>query len=166
MKSNINKSHASYEKNPDKLYKLIKEIVLPHIAVNQMAGNALGDKWRKATPNQRKEFVNQFSKLLTRTYAIALLKVSDYGVTIRPLRGSSWRTQQVVSLQAKITNKSNNQSSSATFYLKRSGSSWKIFDLAVEGVSIEKNFQAQFQSFNNLKEIITKLKKLNQAVRS
>jgi phospholipid transport system substrate-binding protein len=163
LKVEIKKSKASFEKNPDKLYKVIKEVVLPNIAVNQMAGTVLGPKWRKTTIKQRQEFIAEFSKLLTRSYAIALLKVTHYEVKIRPLRGTSWKTQNIVSLQAKIINKSNGQFSNATFYLKRSANSWKIFDLAVEGVSIVKNFREQFDSFKSMKVLLDKLKDLNKA---
>lgn len=163
LQSEIKTSKASFKKNPDKLYNVIKDVVLPNIAVNQMAGTVLGPKWRTATPKQRQEFILEFSKLLTRSYAIALLKVTHYEVKIRPLRGTSWKTQQVVSLQAKVINKSNGQSSNATFYLKRSGNSWKIFDLAVEGVSIVKNFREQFDSFKSMKVLLDKLKVLNKA---
>jgi phospholipid transport system substrate-binding protein len=163
LQAEIKTSKASFEKNPDKLYNVIKEVVLPNIAVNQMAGTVLGPKWRKATPKQRHEFIAEFSKLLTRSYAIALLKVTHYEVKIRPLRGTSWKTQQVVSLQAKIINKSNGQSSNSTFYLKKSGNSWKIFDLAVEGVSIVKNFREQFDSFKSMKVLLDKMKVLNKA---
>jgi phospholipid transport system substrate-binding protein len=157
------KAKKSFDENPDRLYKIIKEVVLPNLAVNQMAGTVLGPKWKKATPKQREEFIGEFSKLLTRSYAIALLKVTHYEVKIRPLRGSSWKTQKIVTLQAKIINKSNNQSSSAVFYLQRSGNSWKIFDLAVEGVSIVKNFREQFDSFKSMKDLLDKLAVLNKA---
>ena len=163
LQAEINKSKASFEKNPDKLYKVIQKVVLPNIAVNQMAGTVLGPKWRKATIKQRHEFIVEFSKLLTRAYAISLLKVTHYEVKIRPLRGTSWKTQQIVSLQAKIINKSNGQSSNATFYLKKAGNSWKIFDLAVEGVSIVKNFREQFDSFKSMKVLLDKLKILNKS---
>ena len=162
LQVDIKTSKASFETSPNKLYQVIKRVVLPNIAVNQMAGTVLGKKWRKATPKQRNEFVVEFSKLLTRAYAIALLKVTDYDVKIMPLRGTSWKSQQIVSLQAKIINKSNGQSSNATFYLKRSGNSWKIFDLAVEGISIVKNFHEQFDSFKSMKVLLDKLKELNK----
>ena len=79
------------------------------------------------------------------------------------MRGSSWKRQSVVGVAAKIINKSTGSSSDATFYLEKSGNSWKIFDLAVEGVSIVKNFQEQFSSFKSLDKLTAKIESVNKA---
>lgn len=163
LQAAIKKSGASYQHNRAKLYEVTEKIVLPIVDVDMMAGSVVGPKWRRVSKQDRQEFVEQFSKLLTRAYAIALLKVSDYKVDIMPLRGDSWKSKQVVAMKAKIINKSNQEFSRATFYLKRVDGSWKVFDLAVEGVSIVKNFRAQFQGFADIASLLVKLRQVNQA---
>jgi phospholipid transport system substrate-binding protein len=163
LQSDIKSSGVSYHSNPKKLYAIVRKVVLPNIAVDQLAGTVVGRSWRVATKSQKKHFIDAFSELLTRSYAVALLKVSDYQIKLLPLRGSSWKIQSVVGVAAKIINKSTGSSSDATFYLEKSGNSWKIFDLAVEGVSIVKNFKEQFSSFKSLDKLTAKIESVNKA---
>ena len=143
LNAQIKNSKVSYDKNPKELYKIVKKIVLPNIAVNQLAGTVVGRKnWVSSTKSEKNEFIAAFSELLTRSYATALLKVSDYEIRLRPLRGSSWKKSHIVRIAAKIVNKSSGSASNAAFYLERSGDSWKIYDLAVEGISIVNNFHS------------------------
>ncbi len=147
--------------NPKKLFGIIKATVMPYVDINQMAGLALGPKWRAATPAQQQEFVNAFGQLLTTTYADALVTVSNYQITLNPMRGTAWQTAQYISVSGQVTSTSNGKSSNLTYYLERSGNSWKIYDLAVEGVSFLKNYQAQFQSFPDMASLLAKLSTVN-----
>lgn len=147
--------------NPQKLYGIIKQTVMPYVNIDQMSGLALGPKWRTATPAQQQAFVDQFGLLLTKTYANALLTVSSYTITLRPMRGNAWQTAQYVAVNGQVTSKTNGKSSNLTYYLERSGNSWQIYDLAVEGVSFLKNYQDQFQSFSNMDTLIAKIDQMN-----
>lgn len=163
LQAAIKQSGASYQHNRAKLYQVTETIVLPIVDVDMMAGSVVGPKWRRVSKQDRQEFIKQFSKILTRAYAISLLKVSDYQVDVMPLRGDGWKSKQVVAMKAKIINKNNQEFSRATFYLQRFGNSWRVFDLAVEGVSIVKNFRAQFQGFADIASLLVKLRQVNQA---
>ena len=161
---NIKKTHASFSENPKKLNQIVKSIILPNIAVNQLAGSVVGRKnWIHSTSAEKKEFINSFSELLTRSYSTALLKVSDYQILLRPIRGTSWKNMNMVRIASKIVSKSSGSSSNAAFYLERSGNTWKIYDLAIEGISIVKNFREQFASFSSLSSLTQKINKINKA---
>ena len=159
----IKQAGVSFKKNPDALYKVVHKMVLPDIAINSIAGTVIGRKWRTATTAEKNAFIDEFGKVLVRAYASSLLKVSDYEIKFRPVRGTTWQKSQHFSIFAKIVNKETGDSSNATFYLQRSGNSWKIYDLAVEGVSIVKNFRAQFQSFDNMDALLSRLNAVNKA---
>ena len=164
LNAQIKNSKVSYDKSPKKLYKIVKSIVLPNIAVNQLAGTVVGRKnWVSSTKSEKKEFIAAFSELLTRSYSTALLKVSDYEIKLRPLRGSSWKKMHMVRIAAKIVSKSSGSASNAAFYLERSGDTWKIYDLAVEGISIVKNFREQFASFSSLSVLTKKINAIKKA---
>lgn len=157
----IDQNGSNLKNNPKALYAVIKKTVMPYVAIDQMAGLALGPKWRAATPEEQQDFIDQFGRLLTKTYANALLTVSDYQITLNPLRGNSWKTSQYIAVSGQVTSKTNGKSSNLTYYLERSGDSWKIYDLAIEGVSFLKNYQEQFQSFSDMKSLITKIDQMN-----
>lgn len=162
LQTEISKQHASLTQSPAKLYAVVQKILMPSIALNQMAAMTLGVRWRAATADQKKEFVTQFSKMLTRTYARSLLQVSDYVITIFPLRNDAWKTATQVALRGKLSPKNSENSSPVTYYMKKVGDTWKIYDFAVEGVSFVKNFQAQFQAYPSTEVLIQKLKALNE----
>ncbi len=161
LQEQIQVGGPALSKNPQKLYGIIKQTVMPYVAIDQMAGLALGPKWRSATPAQQHQFIDDFGLLLTKTYANALLTVSNYKITLNPLRGDAWQTAQYVAVNGQVTSTTNNKSSNITYYLQRAGDSWKIYDLAVEGVSFLKNYQDQFQSFQNMDTLLAKLSTMN-----
>lgn len=147
--------------NPNQLYAIIRTTVMPCVDINRMAGLALGPKWRTANPTEQQDFINAFGLLLTRTYANAIVKISDYEITVSPIRGNDWQSAQYVAVNGTVTSQSNGQKSNLTYYLERSGNSWKIYDLAIEGVSFLKNYQSQFQTFNDMNSLLAKLAQLN-----
>lgn len=161
LQNQILADHANLRDSPKKLFALVKKIVMPHVNIEQMAGLVLGPKWRNATEQQKQHFIDAFGLVLTRTYIHALLTVSNYKVTIYPLRGNDWETAKYVAIRGAIQAKSSNHSSAVTYYLQRSGNTWKIYDLAVEGVSFMQNFRSQFQSFANMPDILTRLDTMN-----
>jgi phospholipid transport system substrate-binding protein len=58
--------------NTKKTVALVEDKVLPHFNFNRMTALAMGQNWRKATPEQQKQLVEQFRTLLVRTYSTAL----------------------------------------------------------------------------------------------
>src|SRR5687768_14859821 len=58
--------------NSRKAAALIQEKVLPHFNFNRMTALAMGQNWRKATPEQQKVLIEEFRTLLVRTYSTAL----------------------------------------------------------------------------------------------
>ena len=162
LQNQVVADHANLRNSPKKLFELVKKIVMPHVDVEQMAGLVLGPKWRNSTEQQKQHFIDAFGLVLTRTYINALLTVSDYKVTIYPLRGNGWQTAKYVAIQGAVQAKSGGHSSAVTYYLQRSGDTWKIYDLAVEGVSFMQNFRSQFQSFANMSDILTRLDTMNR----
>ncbi|MDF2690503.1 MAG: toluene tolerance, Ttg2 family protein [Gammaproteobacteria bacterium] len=163
LQTQIAQQKTSLSQDPQKLYQLVKTVVMPDVDVNEMAAMTLGPKWRTATPAERQQFIDEFGFLLTKTYANALLTVTDYNVTVFPLRDNSWQTEQYVSVSGTVSPKNGGESSAVTYYLERSGNSWKIYDMAVEGVSFMKNFQSQFQSFANMQDLLVRLTELNSS---
>jgi phospholipid transport system substrate-binding protein len=163
LQTQIDQQKATLAQDPQKLYQLVKTVVMPEVDVNEMAAMTLGPKWRTATPAQRQQFIDEFGFLLTKTYTNALLTVTDYNVVVYPLRDNSWQTAQNVTVNGTVAPKNGGQTSAVTYYLERSGNGWKIYDMAVEGVSFMKNFQSQFQSFQDMPTLLARLAELNSS---
>jgi len=82
-------------------------------------------------------------------------------VQVYPMRGVQWKTAQYIAVKGAVTSKSNGSTSQVTYYLERSGNTWKIYDMAVEGVSFMQNFRSQFQSFSDMDSLLKRVDELN-----
>jgi phospholipid transport system substrate-binding protein len=162
LQQDIQKQQFNMEKNPQQLFELIKHDVLPSVDIDHMAGLTLGPKWRESSSQEKKQFVDAFGLTLTRIFANSLSKAADYKVSLFPLRNDKWQTADKVTVHGAVVGGNNSQPSSIAFYLERADNQWKIYDFAVEGVSIVKNYQAQFQSFTDMPSLLNRLNQLNQ----
>lgn len=162
LEKTLEKNHAGMDKNPEELFSIVKQVVLPMIAIDHMAGLTLGTKWREASKAQQDAFINSFGYMLVRSYATTLLSVSNYTVRFNPLRDDAWKQDKFIQVNGRVIAKSNNKGSAITYYLERSGNTWKIYDISIEGVSFVKNFAAQFSEFPTMKKLLERLLAVNK----
>ena len=101
----------------------------------------LGDSWASADEATRTSFVEQFRQLLVRTYATALLEFSDqtisYPESAQPGTASTATVKQEISQPgAEVI--------PIVYRLHNKTGDWKVFDVAVDGVSLVKTYRASF----------------------
>ena len=161
---NLLEKHAKQiEKNPKELKVIIDKYLIPNIDTNKIAGIMLGPKWRTATPEQKSEFINQFLTLLTNLYAKNIAKVGKYKIEFNSLPKSVWQGKNYVQATGRVINLNNTNSpgSNITVYIVKDDNRWKIYDIAVEGISIMKNYQSQFRPIQTMEQAIQGVKKVN-----
>lgn len=128
------------DRNPQTLYNLVRNILLPHSNLDLMSQQVIGKYWAQATPEQRADFQKQFTYFMTRTYSTALSSYSNEKVRYFPIRGATGNRVQVNS----EIDQASGQSVAVSYRLARDGNQWKIYDFSVEGVSLIDNYRAQF----------------------
>ena len=141
------------------LLKLIKE----RFDEEAFSRRALGVQWKKRTKEEKQEFVEIFSDLLERTY---LKKIDDYlakagnfsGKNIAYLNETVKGRYVIVKTKVIV----NDETQIPVLYLfKNKQGNWLAVDIAIEGVSLVKNYRAQFKEIlanSSFEELITKLK--------
>ena len=139
----IDRERDSIEQSRQRLYELVDQIVLEHFDFRLMSIRVLGKNWRKATGEQRKQFVREFKKLLVRTYATALEEYSGQEIRYLPVRSRKDRTDVTV---RTMVAQDGAPPISIQYALRWKDERWKVFDVAVEGVSLVINYRASFQS--------------------
>ena len=72
--SELQAKRDQIEQDPEKLYRLIDEMLVPHMNIERTARLILGRYWREADARQRERFVAEFKTLLVRTYATAVFE--------------------------------------------------------------------------------------------
>ncbi len=127
--------------HPGRIYELVNKIVLPHFDFERMSRWVLGRYWRTATPQQRKEFVEQFQALLVRTYAKSLSSYADNKITYLPFRGTPQQTE--VKVRTEVDQPGGFPIPiDYDLYLK--GDEWKVYDVTIDGVSLVTNYRTTF----------------------
>ena len=84
--SKVREERAEIDANPQRLYQLVDEIVLPHFDFERMSRWVLGKYWRRASAEQQSRFVAEFRSLLVRTYAKSLSEYTDNKIEYLPVR--------------------------------------------------------------------------------
>lgn len=127
--------------NKKKIKDLIESKILPHFDFTRMTRLAVGRFWKQATPEQQTELTNEFRSLLVRTYSASLTSYKDQTIDYKPLKMSPTDTDVVV--KAAIQ-QSSGRAIPIDYTLAKTNNGWKIYDIAVDGVSLVVNYRSSF----------------------
>ncbi len=163
----LRKDHELFEKDPEQLYRVIENYILPHFDFISMSRLVLGKHWRRATIDQRKRFVKEFRSLLIRTYASALLKYRDRTLQLLPSRKQKRPGRTEVRTKVNIDG---GKSVTIDYSLYDKKGQWKVYDVRVGGVSLVVNYRSSFMNEINqaggLDPLIKRLAELNRNARA
>ena len=153
----IKANHQKYRADMPSFYKVVEEKVVPHFDTKGIAQLVLGKNWKTATPEQRTRFETAFKDSLIRTYARAMLDYHD-SITAEwaPMRAEAGASD--VTVNAKIL-RTNAPPIPLSFSAHVVGDAWKIYDIAVENISLITNFRSQLNvdiKANGLDAVIKK----------
>jgi len=140
----IEQDRSEINTNPRHVFELVDEILLPHIDFKRMSRWVLGKYWRRAKPDQREAFTNEFRELLIRTYSTALLEYSGHEINFLPVRASS--DDSAVTVRTEI--RPNNGPIipiSYDLYLD-DNQNWKVYDVSIDGISLIANYRSSFSA--------------------
>ena len=126
-----------------KTVALVEEKVLPHFNFNRMTALAMGQNWRKATPDQQGLLVEQFKTLLVRTYSTALSTYRNQAIDFKPLRAQAADTEVTVRSDVK---QPGGEPVSIDYSLEKTPGGWKVYDVIVGGVSLVTTYRDTFTS--------------------
>ncbi len=130
-----------YKSDPERIYRLIDEVVLPHFDFTAMTDLALGKYKDKVSAEQKPTIVNEFRSLLVRTYSSALLEYTDQELVYLPMEGSE--------ADGKVTVRTEIEQAGGfpipiNYVLKLGDDGWKVFDISVDEVSLVTNYRSSF----------------------
>jgi len=161
MLTKLKQEREALKKEPDLIYGMVSEIVLPHFDFVAMSRWVLAKHWRRASKEQKLSFVKAFRTLMVRTYAVALLEYTDQKIHFLPLRDDPAKGDVTVRSEVKQTSKPS-IIIRYNLHLKKQG--WKVYDLSVDGVSLVANYRTSFATeitSTSLDALIARLEKHN-----
>lgn len=153
------------EENPDIIYGLVNDIVLPNFDFEKMSKLALGKNWRKASAEQRTRFIDEFRLLLVRTYSTAMLEYIDQQIVFVPFRGDL--AKKKVKVVVDILQNGGPSIPMAFSMYSNKQEAWKVYDVKVDGISLVTNYRSTFAGEirrNGMDKLIEDLAKRNAKV--
>lgn len=155
--------HDELQQHPDRIYDLVQKIVLPHFDFETISRWVLGKYWRRATPQQRQRFTDEFRTLLVRTYAKALLDYSDQKIVYKPLQAAA--NADDVTVRSEVQ-RNDGPPVPMNYELHYKSGAWKVYDVNIDGISLVTNYRSSLGSQierEGLDAIISKLHQRNNA---
>lgn len=129
--------------NSQKVLDLVDAKVLPHFNFARMAQLAVGRHWPKATTAQQQVLVKEFRTLLVRTYSSSLTSYKDQTIDYRPAKMAPGDTDVTVKT---VVNQPGAQPVPIEYSLEKTADGWKVYDVAVDSVSLVTNYRTSFSS--------------------
>lgn len=125
----------------NRAFELVETKVLPHFDFNRMTQLAMGRNWPRATAQQKQQLVSEFRNLLVRTYAASLTRFSNQTIAYRPLNAPADATD--VTVRSQIS-QPGGQPIPIDYSMYKTPFGWKVYDVAIENVSLVTNYRASF----------------------
>jgi len=141
--------------------KKIEEIMMPIFDFSLMAKLTLGRKyWPELTNENKDRFTELFTKLMTESYRKKLTRYTDEKIIYEP------PTQIEGKIQIPTYLISKGQKTLILYKLYKSENDWKIYDIEIEGVSIIRSYQSQFDHILQTGTVDDLLLKMEKSVES
>jgi phospholipid transport system substrate-binding protein len=127
----------------------------------ELSRRTMARHWEKLNPEQQKEFVTLFRKVLEKAYMDKILTytneqiVFDKEITLAQDRAEV--ETRIITSSAQIP---------ITYRLILRDGTWKVYDVVIEGVSLVQNYRSQFNEIlakNSPKELLDILRKKVEA---
>ncbi len=122
------------------LYALVNDIVLPRFDFKRMSRLVLGKHWKKATDEQKGEFVDVFKALLVKTYASALFEYTGQEIVYKPLKaveGDKAEVKSEIDLGGGTT-------VPISYSMKNNDDNWQVYDVSIDGISLVTNYRSSY----------------------
>jgi len=133
--------HELLQKEPERVYKIIDEYILPHLDDVTMAKLALGKNWKKASREQKIAFVGEFRNLLVRTYSKSLLEFSDQEIYFFPVKLAA--DTHKASVKAEVV-QPGGPSIPMSYRVRIKNNAWKVYDIKIDGISLVTSYRGTF----------------------
>ncbi len=119
--------------------KAIRDAVERVFDFEEVSKRALGIHWRRRTPEERREFVALFSRLLEKTY---ISKIEAY--TDEEIFYLEERVKDGYAIVKTLVKTSQGTEVPIYYRMLQKRGRWVVYDVVIEGVSLVRNYRSQF----------------------
>jgi phospholipid transport system substrate-binding protein len=123
-----------------KMSELVQRQVAPRFDFEKITQQAMGKNWAKASGDEKRQIVQQFSRLLIRTYSKAIANLKDLNVEVKTTKVNTAGSD--VTVRTQMVGRS--QPVGIDYSLSNGSGSWRVYDVEVEGVSLIAAYRDEF----------------------
>lgn len=140
----LEENKEKYKEQPEEIFSLVNEIILPHMDFRAMSKLSLGKNWRKANGDQQARFTDAFKTMLIRTYSKSLTEYAGEQIEFLPYRppAEGKRTVKVKT----VINQGSGPKIPIDYSLRIKNDIWKVYDIKIDGISLVTNYRNSFAS--------------------
>ena len=156
--------HESQKAQAPALRKRKDEILIvvsEYFSFEEMAKRALGRPWKEQSSEKREEFAGLFRQLLFNNY---LNRLENYTGSNEEVFYDFEKLDGDYALVKTHILYQGDNNISIEYRLHRDGGQWKVYDVAVEGISFVDNYRSQFSSILTNESFDSLLRRLHQKV--
>lgn len=134
------------EQNKAQRMEKVQALFRLRFAAHTFCERALGRNWQERSETQREEFVQLFSTLLVETF---LERIDGYltgnsSFTLQNITYLGERTTETYTLVTTDVQLETAKKIPVLYRMEQVNGTWKVTDIAIEGISLLKNYRAQF----------------------
>lgn len=148
MLETLREERQTLKQEPERIYSLVDEILVPKVDFVRASRWVLGRHWRRADNAQKRAFIKEFRTLLVRFYSSALVEYVTTNevpgadiMRFLPLRAAPHERDVTVRSEVRQPNGS---VIPVHYQMYRTKQGWKVYDVSVEGISMVVSYRSSF----------------------
>lgn len=148
--------------DPDGLYGIVNDLILPNFDLAYMSSSVLGRYGRTIDDQQRQAFDLEWRTLLVRIFANALKENFDEKIEVLPVRDAAADDQVIV--RSRVV-RAEGPPVSIDYSLHIKDGEWKIYDVRVEKFTLVSNYRNSFSrelGRSGMSGLLSQLRQLNR----
>ncbi len=143
----------------------VTQILSSLLDFQELSRRALGTHWEGLTEAQRTEFAGLLQQLVERNYQANLERVLDFDISYTAEQQTADGTTVTTSARSRTERRQPPVEIAYTLHLQ--GTTWRVFDVVTDGVSLVRNYRNQFNRViteHNFDELLRRMReRLGQA---
>jgi len=138
---------------------LAEEKILPHVDFAEATRLAASAAWGRASPVQQVQMVSAFRAMLVRTYSNTIDAYRDQPMRVLPAK-TVLRAKEAVVHSEYV--RPGEAPVGVEYAMRKSAGEWKIYDIAVEGVSLVLTYRPLFDHVTRTEGVDGLVRRLRQ----
>lgn len=126
--------------NSERMAEFMRKRVVPRFNFEMITRSVIGKNWLKASAQERRILVNQFSQLMIRTYAKAVARLKDFDVDVQSVKVIT--PNELVTVRTTMT--AMPQSYVIDYDMKLENSGWRVHDITFQGISLVNSYRDEY----------------------